>query len=181
MPARRGGHAPRLRHVQRAGRPRTEADRVRQARTLLRRAPAQVRRGARALPGGAGRGRHAGRLVQGRRLLAHRNLARLRRERSVCAAAGGSGPMKKIRLSRRTVLRGLGGVAVGLPVLECMLDNHGEALAQSVPLPKRYAIVFAGQALGGDDWADNTSMVLGKRSTDTAAFIVPPETGAGYT
>ena len=67
--------------------------------------------------------------------------------------------MKKVRLSRRTVLRGLGGVAVGLPVLECMLDNHGEALAQSVPLPKRYAIVFAGQALGGDDWADNTSIV----------------------
>jgi len=89
--------------------------------------------------------------------------------------------MKKVRLSRRTVLRGLGGVAVGLPVLECMLDRHGEALAQSVPLPKRYAIVFAGQALGGDDWADNTSIVAGKRSTDTAAFIVPPETGSGYT
>jgi len=89
--------------------------------------------------------------------------------------------MKKVRLSRRTVLRGLGGVAVGLPVLECMLDGNGEALAQSVPLPKRYAIVFAGQAIGGDDWADNTSIVAGKRSTDTAAFIVPPETGAGYT
>ena len=89
--------------------------------------------------------------------------------------------MKKIRISRRTMLRGLGGVAVGLPVLECMLDSNGEALAQSVPLPKRYAIVFAGQAIGGDDWADNTSIVLGKRSTDTAAFIVPPQTGSGYT
>jgi len=89
--------------------------------------------------------------------------------------------MKKVRISRRTVLRGMGGVAVGLPVLECMLDNHGEALAQSVPLPKRYAIVFAGQAIGGDGWVDNTSMVLGQRSTDTGAFIVPPETGAGYT
>ena len=89
--------------------------------------------------------------------------------------------MKKIRLSRRTILRGIGGVAVGLPVLECMLDGNGEALAQSVPLPKRYAIVFAGQALGGDEWADNTSIVAGKRSTDTAAFIVPPETGTGYT
>ena len=54
--------------------------------------------------------------------------------------------MKKVRLSRRTLLKGLGGVAVGLPVLECMLDRNGEALAQSVPLPKRYAIVFAGQA-----------------------------------
>ena len=28
-------------------------------------------------------------------------------------------------LTRRTMLRGLGGVLVGLPVLECMLDNHG--------------------------------------------------------
>jgi hypothetical protein len=89
--------------------------------------------------------------------------------------------MKKVRFSRRTMLRGLGGVAVGLPVLECMLDNHGEALAQSMPIPKRYAIIFAGQAIGGDDWADNTSIVLGKRSTDMGAFIVPPETGAGYT
>ena len=34
--------------------------------------------------------------------------------------------MKKVRISRRAVLRGLGGVAVGLPVLECMLDNNGE-------------------------------------------------------
>ena len=85
------------------------------------------------------------------------------------------------RLSRRTMLRGMGGVAVGLPVLDCMLNGNGDALAQALPLPKRYAIVFAGQALGGDDWADNTSMVAGKRSTDTAKFIVPPETGAGYT
>jgi len=89
--------------------------------------------------------------------------------------------MKKVRISRRTMLRGIGGVAVGLPVLECMLDSNGEALAQSMPIPKRSAIIFAGQAIGGDDWADNTSMVLGKRSTDTAAFIVPPETGSGYT
>jgi hypothetical protein len=87
----------------------------------------------------------------------------------------------KVRLDRRTVLRGLGGVAVGLPVLECMLNSNGDALAQATPLPKRYAVVFAGQALGGDDWADNTSIVLGKRSTDTGVFIVPPETGAGYT
>ena len=87
----------------------------------------------------------------------------------------------KHRLSRRTVLRGLGGVAVGLPVLECMLNSHGEALAQATPLPKRYAIVFAGQALGGDDWADNASMVLGTRSTTPGSFIVPPETGPGYT
>jgi hypothetical protein len=33
---------------------------------------------------------------------------------------------------------------------------------------------------GGDDWADNSSIVAGKRSTDANTFIVPPETGAGY-
>ena len=32
-------------------------------------------------------------------------------------------------LHRRTFLRGLGGIAVGLPVLEIMLDRHGRALA----------------------------------------------------
>ena len=53
--------APGLRHVQRAGRARAEVDRLGQARTLLRRAPAPVRGGPRALPRGAGRGRHAGR------------------------------------------------------------------------------------------------------------------------
>ncbi|HEY3496539.1 MAG TPA: DUF1552 domain-containing protein [Polyangiaceae bacterium] len=85
------------------------------------------------------------------------------------------------RLSRRTVLRGLGGIGVGLPVLECMLDSHGEALAQSGALPLRYAVVFAGQAIGGDSWAEDRSMVAGERITETGHFIVPPETGTGYT
>ena len=85
------------------------------------------------------------------------------------------------RLSRRTVLRGLGGIGVGLPVLECMLDSHGEALAQSGGLPLRYAIVFAGQAIGGDEWEEDHSMVAGERITEGGHFIVPPETGTGYT
>ena len=86
----------------------------------------------------------------------------------------------RTRLSRRTVLRGLGGVVVSLPVLECMLNSHGDALAQSMPLPKRYAIVFAGQALGGDDWAEDASEVLGVRSTAGGHFIAPTQTGPGY-
>jgi hypothetical protein len=84
------------------------------------------------------------------------------------------------RLPRRTVLRALGGVAVGLPALECMLDSHGEALAQGEDLPKRYAIVFAGQALGGDEWEEDRYMIAGERFQETGHFIVPPETGAGY-
>lgn len=85
------------------------------------------------------------------------------------------------RMNRRTLLRGLGGVAVGVPVLECMLGSHGEALAQGTPLPRRYAIVFAGQAIGGDGWAENQQIVAGVRSTEAGHFIVPPESGPGYT
>jgi hypothetical protein len=84
------------------------------------------------------------------------------------------------RLPRRTVLRALGGVAVGLPALECMLDSHGEALAQGSELPKRYAIVFAGQALGGDEWEEDRYMIAGERFQEEGHFIVPPETGAQY-
>jgi hypothetical protein len=90
--------------------------------------------------------------------------------------------MKGIRLSRRTMLRGIGGALVGLPILECMLNSKGEAFAQAGGgLPKRYAIVFAGQAIGGDGWAEDMQMVGGVRTTEAGHFIVPAQTGAGYT
>ena len=84
-------------------------------------------------------------------------------------------------LPRRTMLRALGGVAIGLPVLECMLNRNGDAYAQSGGLPLRYAIVFAGQAIGGDEWEEDKSQVAGTRITQTGDFIVPAETGRGYT
>ena len=84
------------------------------------------------------------------------------------------------RLPRRTFLRALGGVTVGLPVLECMLNSNGDALAQSGALPLRYAIVFAGQAIGGDSWEEDRSQIRGERIQRTGDFIVPAETGAGY-
>ncbi|HEV8547721.1 MAG TPA: DUF1552 domain-containing protein, partial [Polyangiaceae bacterium] len=84
------------------------------------------------------------------------------------------------RLPRRTVLRALGGIGVSLPILECMLNSHGDALAQSTGMPLRYALVFAGQALGGDGWEEDHSQVAGDRITQTGDFIVPPETGAKY-
>ncbi len=87
--------------------------------------------------------------------------------------------MKPLKLSRRTLLSGA-GVAVGLPVLECMLNPRGSALAQGSALPLRYAIVFAGQALGGDDHEKNRSRINGELVTREGDFIVPPETGAGY-
>jgi hypothetical protein len=79
------------------------------------------------------------------------------------------------------MLKGIGGALVGLPVLECMLDSNGVAHAQGQPLAKRYAIVFAGQALGGDGWAKDQQMVAGMRSTQSGHFIAPPEVGSGYT
>ena len=84
------------------------------------------------------------------------------------------------RLSRRTVLRGAGGALVALPVLECMLNSNGTAYAQAGSLPRRYAIVFAGQAIGGDGWEEDRQMVAGVRTTEAGHFIVPPETGSGY-
>jgi hypothetical protein len=90
--------------------------------------------------------------------------------------------MTKTKLHRRTLLRGLGGAAVGLPLLDCMLNDSGTAYAQNAePLPKRYAIVFAGQALGGDDYAEDQQRVNGQNLTAAGHHIVPAESGAGYT
>ena len=56
--------------------------------------------------------------------------------------------MKK--LSRRTLLRGAGGAAISLPLLEIMFDSRGKLYAQSAATPKRYVVCFGGQSLGGD-------------------------------
>lgn len=56
----------------------------------------------------------------------------------------------KRRVGRRAVLRGLaygGAISVGLPVLECMLDGSGKALADGTPLPKRFGVFFWGNGV----------------------------------
>lgn len=59
--------------------------------------------------------------------------------------------MASFRLNRRSFLRGVGGVAIALPVLEVMLDKHGTSFAGGPPgIPKRYLVCFGGQSLGGD-------------------------------
>jgi hypothetical protein len=88
--------------------------------------------------------------------------------------------VRGIRLDRRTLLRGLGTAMVGLPVLECMLNSNGTAYAQGTAIPKRYAIVFAGQAIGGDSWSKLDSRVAGEFITEDGHFIAPAMTGAGY-
>jgi hypothetical protein len=59
-------------------------------------------------------------------------------------------------LKRRTVLRGMlgaGSVAVGLPLLEAMLDAHGEALAGGAALPMRFGVWFWGNGSQPGAWA----------------------------
>jgi hypothetical protein len=67
-------------------------------------------------------------------------------------------------LDRRRVLRGVlhgGVVAVGLPVLDCFLNENGTAYANGAPLPLRFGTWFWG--LGGNN-----------------SILVPKKTGAGY-
>ncbi|HEX6278291.1 MAG TPA: DUF1552 domain-containing protein [Polyangiaceae bacterium] len=66
---------------------------------------------------------------------------------------------KKGALNRRTFLRGAlqgGGVAVlALPLLEAMLDSHGEALAAGTPLPRRFVSWFFGNGVQLDLFEPN--------------------------
>lgn len=50
-------------------------------------------------------------------------------------------------ISRRSVLRGLAGTALALPLLEIMLNEHGEALADGGGICKRYVLAFGGYSL----------------------------------
>ena len=49
-----------------------------------------------------------------------------------------------MRSRRRAFLRGLGGIAIGLPFLEIMLPKR----ASAAPAPLRYIVSFAGSSLG---------------------------------
>lgn len=63
--------------------------------------------------------------------------------------------MKKLTLSRRTVLRGMVGgttVALGLPLLEAMLDSTGTALADGGALPCRFVTFMFGNGVRLDRW-----------------------------
>src|SRR5690348_11839459 len=73
--------------------------------------------------------------------------------------------MIKRTLSRRILLRGAAcgvGAAVGLPVLDAMLNPNGNLLAQTgEPLPKRFGEFFWGNGVVANQW-------------------IPSETGAAW-
>jgi hypothetical protein len=59
-------------------------------------------------------------------------------------------PLRRFSLPRRTFLRGaIGGasVALGLPLLDAMVDDHGEAHADGSDLPKRFVSFFFGNGV----------------------------------
>lgn len=63
--------------------------------------------------------------------------------------------MNRIRLDRRTMLRGLVGGAmatVGLPTLEAMLNTNGTAFADGSPLPVRFITWCFGNGVVLDRW-----------------------------
>jgi hypothetical protein len=62
--------------------------------------------------------------------------------------------------TRRTFLRGLGGVTLGLPLFSYMLNDHGEAFAGGEAIPTRFGLWFIGNGMHmgqftptvGPDW-----------------------------
>jgi hypothetical protein len=63
-------------------------------------------------------------------------------------------------LMRRRVLRGMlagGAVSVGLPLLECFLDDRGTAFASGAALPVCFATWFYGCGLNPGRWEPNTT------------------------
>ena len=74
--------------------------------------------------------------------------------------------MKRLPSTRRTFLRGAAGTVLGLPLLEVMLDTHGEALADGSALPCRY---FLSQS--------PTALVV---SGSTTEGLTPTDSGFGW-
>ncbi len=64
--------------------------------------------------------------------------------------------MKSFRLSRRTVLRGL-GATVALPLMEAMLNSTGTALAQGEPIPRRLVTFFFGNGVVLNRWTPSST------------------------
>jgi hypothetical protein len=72
------------------------------------------------------------------------------------------------KLPRRAFLRGLGGVAVALPLLEVMECSHATA-ASAGAIPKRYVFFYGGISTG-----------TYKSGGGTADLMVPSTVGSGY-
>lgn len=54
----------------------------------------------------------------------------------------------KIKPTRRLFLKGVGGYMLSLPILECMLNNNGDAYAQGGAIPMNYLYTYQGESSG---------------------------------
>jgi hypothetical protein len=61
-------------------------------------------------------------------------------------------PTSKLRLTRRTVLRGAGGIAIALPWLEVMTDGRRARAAAPAGAPKRFLAVYTPGGTILDKW-----------------------------
>jgi len=63
------------------------------------------------------------------------------------------------RFDRRAMLRGTlagGAVTMGIPLLDCLLNEHGSALAQGAPLPLRFGAWMWGCGMNPSRWTPTT-------------------------
>ncbi len=74
--------------------------------------------------------------------------------------------MSRFRIGRRAMLRGAFGTAIGLPMLDCMLNGNGTAYADGTGLPLRYFLLHC-----------PTSLVT---SGSTSEGMTPTQTGTNY-
>jgi hypothetical protein len=61
--------------------------------------------------------------------------------------------LRQKRLDRRTIIRGMVNgslITLGLPLLEIMLNDNGDALAQGQEIPKRFVLFFFGAGVSND-------------------------------
>jgi hypothetical protein len=64
--------------------------------------------------------------------------------------------MSSLKLSRRALLRGAGGIAVGLPFLEIMAGS-GSARAQAAAIPQRFVVFFSPNGSIRENWTPTGS------------------------
>ena len=86
-----------------------------------------------------------------------------------------------LELHRRTLLRGAvaaGAVTLPLPVLEAMLDVHGEAFANGDPLPKRLGVFYWGNGRAASGWTPNPDGAGGWTPSENLQPIVDAGLGA---
>ncbi|MGZ3744012.1 MAG: DUF1552 domain-containing protein [Pseudobdellovibrionaceae bacterium] len=82
---------------------------------------------------------------------------------------------KKIyNINRRTFLKGLGSLAIPLPLFEFMLSSSGDALADGTLLPKRLLLVKSGNAPAWD--GDHVNDITGNLRN----LLTPQSFGSGY-